>query len=56
MFKLDAAGNFTTLYRFQGGATGAGMLSGVTLGPAGTLYGATDSSSPGAGVLFALEP
>ena len=56
VFKLDSAGNFTTVYSFEGGTNGGGMLAGVTLGPGGILYGATDASSPGYGVIFALKP
>ena len=56
VFKLDTAGNFTTLHSFQGGANGGGMLAGVTLGPGGVIFGATDASSPGYGVVFALKP
>jgi len=56
VYKLDTAGNFTTLHSFQGGTGGGGAYGGVTLGPGGVIFGATDSSSPGFGIVFALKP
>jgi len=41
IFKVDAAGRETVLYRFPGGAAGSQPSSGVTLDGAGNLYGTT---------------
>jgi uncharacterized repeat protein (TIGR03803 family) len=41
VYKLDAAGQETTLYSFPGAAGGTTPFAGVTLGSAGSLYGTT---------------
>jgi len=41
IYKLDAAGQETTLYNFQGAPGGTKPIAGVTLDSAGRLYGAT---------------
>jgi uncharacterized repeat protein (TIGR03803 family) len=41
VFKLDTSGNYTVLYSFTGGNDGGAPSGGVTLDPAGTLYGTT---------------
>ena len=38
VYKVDAAGNFSVLYNFPGGADGA-LPTGLTLDPAGNFYG-----------------
>jgi uncharacterized repeat protein (TIGR03803 family) len=48
---------FSTLYEFPGGAHGVNPEAGVILGPAGSLYGTTDSDGiNGGGVVFQLSP
>jgi hypothetical protein len=59
VFKLDAAGNFSVLYSFMGGADGGGPTAGLVRDSAGNLYGATNTggllscnSPDGCGVVF----
>ncbi|HXM41986.1 MAG TPA: choice-of-anchor tandem repeat GloVer-containing protein [Bryobacteraceae bacterium] len=55
-FKLDAAGNETTLYNFTGGADGGFPMGALARDAAGNLYGATeDGGTAGAGVVFKLD-
>ncbi len=42
MFKLDAAGHETVIYRFRGGVDGSGPIGGVIRDSAGNLYGVTN--------------
>jgi uncharacterized repeat protein (TIGR03803 family) len=62
VFKLDAAGNYTVLYTFTGGADGGGPEAGVILDSAGNLYGTTTfGGAPGCklgpcGVVYELAP
>jgi len=56
VFKLDTAGNFSTIHSFQGGTDGGGTLAGVTLGEDRVIYGVTAYSDPGYGVVFAIKP
>ncbi len=52
VYKIDAAGGFTTLYTFTGGADGtAGALA---LSPTGTLYGAGALGSHDGGSLYKI--
>ena len=44
VFKLDASGNESVLYSFQGGADGGSPQSAVTLDPAGNLYGTSQNN------------
>jgi uncharacterized repeat protein (TIGR03803 family) len=65
VFKLDAVGNETVLYRFKGGADGAGPSAGLTLDAAGNLFGATgaggdltcnpQATPAGCGTVFKLD-
>jgi uncharacterized repeat protein (TIGR03803 family) len=56
VFKLDPNGTLITLHAFNG-TDGGGMLSGVTLAPDGTIYGASDGGGANlAGTIFALKP
>jgi uncharacterized repeat protein (TIGR03803 family) len=69
VFKLDTAGNDTTLYSFTGGADGGHPLADVIRDSAGNLYGTTynggiltgkcatigESPAPGCGVVFKLD-
>jgi uncharacterized repeat protein (TIGR03803 family) len=41
LFKLDTAGNFTTLYSFTGGSGGSSPYGGLIRDRAGNLYGTT---------------
>jgi uncharacterized repeat protein (TIGR03803 family) len=41
VFELDAAGTYTALYRFTGGADGGNPFAGVARDAAGNLYGTT---------------
>jgi uncharacterized repeat protein (TIGR03803 family) len=60
VFMLDAAGQYSVLYTFTGGADGGGPLSGVVRDFAGNLYGTTFSGGPGGafgyGVVYKLDP
>ena len=65
VFELDAAGNYTVLYTFTGGADGGGPEAGVVLDSAGNLYGTTNyggtpepeiGCSRGCGVVYELDP
>jgi uncharacterized repeat protein (TIGR03803 family) len=61
VFKLTPKGNGrwkdTTLYEFQGGASGWLPGAGVVMDKAGNLYGTTDGGgSSGCGVLYRLAP
>lgn len=61
VFKLDAAGRETVLHTFTGGSDGAQPEGGVTLDPAGNLYGtASRGGLPGGvnggGVVWKIDP
>jgi uncharacterized repeat protein (TIGR03803 family) len=56
VFEINAAGTFTALYSFKGGADGEGMFGGVALGADGILYGASPYGGIGRGTLFAINP
>jgi len=61
VFKLDAAGQYTVLYAFTGGADGGLAGGGVIPDPAGNLYGTTGIGGDmscgisGCGVVFKLD-
>jgi uncharacterized repeat protein (TIGR03803 family) len=67
VYEMDAAGQYTVLHSFTGGADGGHPYAGVTCGSAGNLYGTTvyggntvacpaQSYLPGGcGVVFALD-
>jgi uncharacterized repeat protein (TIGR03803 family) len=55
IFKLDAAGNFTTVYSFTGGSDGARPASGVIVDSKGNIFGtASAGGSGGMGTLFVI--
>ena len=63
VFKIDASGNETVLYRFTGGADGSNPVAGLVLDGRGNLYGTTQfggnfTACPnvGCGVVFRLSP
>lgn len=57
VYKLDTAGVETVLYSFTGYADGGGPQAGVTLDPAGNLYGTTFyGGSGGEGVVYKVDP
>jgi uncharacterized repeat protein (TIGR03803 family) len=57
VFKVSAAGHYTVLYTFTGGADGNGPLAGVIRDSAGNLYGTTYyGGERGTGVVFKLTP
>jgi len=59
VFLLTNAGKSMTktfIYRFTGGAGGAAPTSGVTLGPAGVLYGTATGGANNAGLVYKLMP
>lgn len=63
IFKLDAAGNETVLYRFPGGVVGSYPATRLIRDDAGNLYGATSyggdlacHSKAGCGTVFKLNP
>jgi uncharacterized repeat protein (TIGR03803 family) len=56
VFKVSAAGHYTVLYTFTGGADGNGPLAGVIRDSAGNLYGTTyNGGTANAGVVFKLD-
>ena len=58
VYKLDAAGNYTVLHSFTGGADGSGSLyalAGVIRDSAGNLYGTTGYGGTGGGVVYKLD-
>jgi uncharacterized repeat protein (TIGR03803 family) len=56
VYKLDQAGQQTVLYNFTGGADGGYPAAGVTLDPAGNLYGTTSGGgSASVGVVYKLD-
>jgi uncharacterized repeat protein (TIGR03803 family) len=63
IFKITKNGEFSVLYRFHGSADGGNPVS-VLLGPAGNLYGVTDSGgdlkcsvvfTSGCGTIFKID-
>ena len=54
VYKLDASGTETVLYRFTGGADGGTPVAGVVRDSAGNLYGTTEYGAV-AGVVFELN-
>jgi len=56
VYKLNTAGQETVLHNFTGGTDGGSPLAGVTLGPAGNLYGTTEfGGTDGQGVVYELD-
>ncbi len=57
VYKLDPSGAETILHIFGGGTDGSNPTGGVTLDPAGNLYGTTTlGGSANAGTLYKLDP
>jgi uncharacterized repeat protein (TIGR03803 family) len=57
VFKLDTSGNYTVLYTFEGAPDGISPWAGVTLDPAGNIYGTTYAGGKQkSGVVFKLTP
>jgi uncharacterized repeat protein (TIGR03803 family) len=58
VFKVDAAGNETILYAFEGGNNGTNPDSGLVGDAAGNLYGTTQGNGfiDGAAVVFKVDP
>ena len=56
IFKVDANGVETVLYRFTGGSDGANPVAGLMTDGGGNLFGTTDSGAKGFGTVFALRP
>lgn len=56
VFKLDAAGRETALHAFTGGSDGGQPGGGVTIDPAGNLYGtASQGGANGQGVVWKID-
>ena len=56
VYKLDAAGHYTVLYAFTGGADGGSPYAGVIGDPAGNLYGTTYIGGAAAsGVVYKMD-
>jgi uncharacterized repeat protein (TIGR03803 family) len=55
VFKLDASGKETVLYRFRGGADGSQPSGGLFRDSAGNLYGTTGSGGHLNGTVFKLD-
>ncbi|MFZ0803928.1 MAG: choice-of-anchor tandem repeat GloVer-containing protein [Terriglobales bacterium] len=58
VFKIDRNGNYSVLYRFEGGDNGTNPVAGLVRDAAGNLYGSTQGNGyiDGAAVVFKLEP
>jgi uncharacterized repeat protein (TIGR03803 family) len=56
VFKLDAAGNETVLYSFEGGSDGEQPGAGLIRDSAGNFYGTTIIGGGGSGTVFKLDP
>jgi|SRR5450755_1662252 uncharacterized repeat protein (TIGR03803 family) len=57
VFKLDATGKETVLYRFTGSPDGSYSESGLLLDAPGNLYGTTpDGGASGYGTVFKVDP
>jgi uncharacterized repeat protein (TIGR03803 family) len=60
VFKLTPSGGGgwteSVLYTFTGGSDGASPWSGVTIDPAGNLYGTTSAGGAGNGTVYQLSP
>lgn len=57
VFKIDTAGNFSTVYSFTGGADGGFLYGGLAIDSDGTLYGSTgNGGTSNAGTVFKLTP
>lgn len=58
VFKIDSAGNESTLYRFEGGNNGYGPFAGLARDAKGNLYGTTQGNGfvGGASVVFKVSP
>jgi uncharacterized repeat protein (TIGR03803 family) len=62
VYELGAAGTYSVLYRFTGGADGSGPFAGVIRDSAGNLYGTTsaagttDCGGSGCGVVYKVSP
>jgi uncharacterized repeat protein (TIGR03803 family) len=53
VYQMNAAGNYSTLYSFTGGADGGNPIGGVFRDAAGNLYGTTYNGGPnGYGVVY----
>jgi uncharacterized repeat protein (TIGR03803 family) len=56
VFKIDAAGNFSSLHSFTGGAEGGFLYGGLAIDKDGNLYGSTtDGGASNAGTVFELS-
>lgn len=57
VFKIDTAGNFSTVYSFTGGADGGFLYGGMAIDSDGNLYGSTaNGGAYNAGTVFRLTP
>jgi uncharacterized repeat protein (TIGR03803 family) len=57
VFKIDTAGNFSTVYSFTGGADGGFLYGGMAIDKSGNLYGSTaNGGASNAGTVFRLAP
>ena len=56
VFKLDTAGNLTTLYSFTNGSDGAYPNAGLVRDSKGNLYGAAATGGIGHGTIFEITP
>ena len=55
VFKIDSAGNFSSLYSFTGGADGGFLYGGLAIDGDGNLYGSTaNGGANNAGTVFKL--
>ena len=57
VFKIDASGNESVLYAFQGGLDGGVPYAPLIVDHSGNLYGTTSQGGPGnVGVVFRVDP
>lgn len=56
VYKLDAAGTYSVLHAFKGGADGGGPAGNLSLGPGGHLWGTGSFDGKyGGGVIFVIQ-
>ncbi|WP_026223465.1 choice-of-anchor tandem repeat GloVer-containing protein [Methylosarcina fibrata] len=55
VFKIDASGNYSVLYEFEGGSDGVNPYATLVFGSDGSLYGVTKGNSNSNATLFKLS-
>jgi uncharacterized repeat protein (TIGR03803 family) len=55
IFRVNVAGNFTTLYNFSDDGDGGDPIAGLTQGSNGKLYGTTAGEADSSGTIFVVD-